>query len=195
MLRRALIASVLALAGCSTVETSGSGLSSLATSGSAPADRIQLKVRTGSAQMDQLVYELAYQQFSDVIPLREAEPYTGTLEITFASSTQSAFFGSSNTYASGSVTGSTWYTGAGATGHASGGSSTSTISTGAFLDWQNSTMLAVLKRSDGQRLWSADYSYKGGWELSGWVVNTPEEAARLVAKRLKAQYVADTHKR
>ncbi len=61
-------------------------------------------------------------------------------------------------------------------------------------DGQNSTMLAVLRQGDGERLWSGDYSYKGGWELSGWVVNTPEEAARLVAKRLKGQYLKDTHK-
>ena len=52
-------------------------------------------------------------------------------------------------------------------------------------------MLAVLRRADGERLWSADYNYKGGWEMSGWVVNTPDEAARLVTKRLKARYVAD----
>ena len=70
----------------------------------------------------------------------------------------------------------------------------STLSSGTFLEWQNSTMLAVLRRADGERLWSADYSYKGGWEMSGWVVNTPEEAARLVAKRLAARFAADTKK-
>ena len=55
-------------------------------------------------------------------------------------------------------------------------------------------MLAVLRQGDGERLWSGDYSYKAGWELSGWVVNAPEEAARLVAKRLKGQYLKDTHR-
>jgi hypothetical protein len=52
-------------------------------------------------------------------------------------------------------------------------------------------MLMALKHADGERLWSADYNYKGGWELSGWVVNTPEEAARLVSRRLKDRFVAD----
>jgi hypothetical protein len=52
-------------------------------------------------------------------------------------------------------------------------------------------MLIVLKRADGERLWSADCNYKGGWELSRWVVNTPEEAGRLVTKRLKDRFVSD----
>lgn len=55
-------------------------------------------------------------------------------------------------------------------------------------------MIVVLKHGDGGRLWSADYSYKGGWELSGWVVNTPAEAARLVAKRLKDKFLTDLKK-
>lgn len=181
MLRRELVAGLLLLAGCSTVETSGTGL----TSPNASTDRIQLRVRTGNEQMDRTVYELVYQQFADVLPLREAPPYTGSFDVTFDSSTQSAFLGSSSTIASTGSKG--WYTGAGIVSGAA-----SALSAGAVFDWQNSTMLAVLRGSDGGRLWSADYSYKGGWEMSGWVVNTPEEAARLVAKRLKARYLADT---
>jgi len=49
----------------------------------------------GSGDARILLYEIAYQQFSDVIPLREQEPYAGTLEITFWSSTRSALVGSS----------------------------------------------------------------------------------------------------
>ncbi len=130
---------------------------------------------------------MAYQQFSKVMPLREAKPpYTAALEVTFASTTQSGYLGSSSTVATGSATSTGWYTGGRVVGSA--------LSSGTFLEWQNSTMLAVLKHTDGERLWSADYSYKGGWEMSGWVVNTPEEAARLVAKRLAARFAADTKK-
>ena len=149
-------------------------------------DRIQLKVRTGDEQMDALVYELAFEQFSGVMPLRESGPYTGALELTFASTAQSGFLGSSSTVARGSAVSTGWYTG----GHVV----TTSLSSGTFLVWQNSTMLAVLRRGDGERLWSADYSYKGGWEMSGFVVNTPEEAARLVIKRLKARFVLDAKK-
>jgi hypothetical protein len=183
MLRALLIVGLTLLAGCSTMATSGGGAPMAAV---LPTERIQLKVRTGNDQMDALVYELAYQQFSNVMPLREEGPYTGTLEITFASSTQGAFLGSSTDIASVRPTGSGWYTG--------GRAVSTSITTGTFLEWQNSTMLAVLRGPDGQRQWSADYSYKGGWEMSGWVVNTPEEAARLIVKRLAARFVADTKK-
>jgi len=52
-------------------------------------------------------------------------------------------------------------------------------------------MLIVLKKNDGERIWTADYKYKGGWEFSGWSVNTPDEAARLVIKRLKNKLTKD----
>jgi hypothetical protein len=120
------------------------------------------------------------------MPLREKGPYTGALEITFASSTQGAYLGSSTGIASVQPTGSGWYTG--------GRAVSTAISSGTFLEWQNSTMLAVLRGREDVRQWSADYSYKGGWEMSGWVVNTPEEAARLIIKRLAARFVADTKK-
>jgi hypothetical protein len=191
MIRFALIAAcALFLVGCSTVETTGGA--NLAALGS--SDRVQLRVRTGSDQMDHLLFEMAYQQFSDVIPLRESGPFTGTLELTFASSTQGAFVGSSA--ATGSVSASSvgWYTGGTSGGSVTGSAISTSVTSGTVFEWQNSTMLAVLRRNDGERLWSADYSYKGGWEISGFTVNTPEEAARLVTKRLKVRYVADRGK-
>jgi hypothetical protein len=132
--------------------------------------------------MDALVYELAFEQFRKVMPLAETPPFTSSLELTFASTGQSGFLGSSTTVANGRGAG--WYTG--------GRMVSTSLSSGAFLTWQNSTMLAVLRGANGERQWSADYSYKGGWELSGFVVNTPEEAARLVTKRLAARFAADT---
>lgn len=65
------------------------------------------------------------------------------------------------------------------------------VSSGAVLTWQNSTMMIVLKKTDGTRLWTADYNYKGGMEMSGFVVNTPDEAARLVLERLKDNFESD----
>jgi len=190
-MRALLLGFLLLTAGCSTVETSAAlkPVSRLASQ-----DRIQLRVRTGNEQMDRLLYEMAYQQFSDSLPIRENEPYTGFLELTFSSTTQNGFMGSqsSNGVAVSSANG--WYSGNATGSSAITNLSSATFSSGAELQWQNSTMLAVLKRADGERLWSADYNYKGGWELSGWVVNTPEEAARLVTKRLKSQYVSDLAK-
>jgi len=145
--------------------------------------------------MDKLVYEMAYQQFGSLLPLKEKEPYTGVMEITFVSSDQSAFVGASSTVGSATAYGSGWYTSSGYVGGAvTATGSTSTISSGGVFTWQNSTMLIVLKKSDGERIWTADYNYKGGWEMSGFVVNTSDEAARLVLKRLKEKFESDFKK-
>ena len=190
---RALVCAALAcLAACSSLQTTPStGFHEIIGQG----ERFQLLVRSGNSAMDKLLYELAYEQFSTVVPLREKEPYTGTMEITFASSTQSAFLGSSSTVSNATAGASGWYTNTGYLGQASAVGSSTTITSGGTFDWQNSIMIVVIKHSDGERLWSGDYNYKGGWEFSGFVVNTPEEAARLVAKRLKTKLEADLKKK
>jgi hypothetical protein len=183
------IALAACVAGCSSVQTQKASvpLESLQTS-----ERFQLMVRTGNAVMDKLVYEMAFQQFESLLPLKEKEPYTGVMEVTFASADQSWFVGTASTVGSATAYGSGWYSGNGYVGGTATvtGNST-TVSSGGSFTWQNSTMMIILKKSDGERLWSADYNYKGGWELSGWVVNTPEEAARLVLKRLKEKFQND----
>lgn len=145
----------------------------------------QVRVRTGNEVMDKLVYEFAYLEFSKYLPIAEQGSFTGTVDIIFSSSSESAFIGSSAGYATttGYVNG--WYTGSGYIG-ATGSASTvsSGISSGGTFTWQNSTMLVILKDSSGKRLWSADYKYKGGWEMSGFSVNTPQEAARLCIERV-----------
>lgn len=155
----------------------------------------QVRVRTGNEVMDKLVYEFAYLELGKYLPIAEQGSFTGTLDIIFSSSSESAFIGSSAGYATttGYVNG--WYTGSGYIG-ATGSASTvsSGISSGGTFTWQNSTMLVILKDSSGKRLWSADYKYKGGWEMSGWSVNTPQEAARLcierVAEKLKQDIIS-----
>jgi hypothetical protein len=73
------------LIGCSSVRTQKSPIS-LANIKS--SERFQLKVRTGNPVIDNLVYEMAFQQFGNDLPLKETEPYTGAMEITFVSSDQ-----------------------------------------------------------------------------------------------------------
>jgi len=60
-----------------------------------------------------------------------------------------------------------------------------------FSKWQNSTMLMVIKSGDGARLWTGEYTYKGGMELSSFSVNAPAEAAKLVSKRMAAKFESD----
>jgi hypothetical protein len=182
-LNRAMVVVLLGLASCSTVQTTGAGANLAA---QLPSEHFQLKVRTGDERMDAAVYETAYQQFSRVMPLREAPPFTGSLEITFASAGQSNFQGHSTPATLNHATLDGWYTG--------GRAVNSTPGSGTFLEWQDSTMVAVLKHNNGAALWTASYGYKGGYELSGYVVNTPAKAARLVAKRLAARFAADAKK-
>lgn len=180
------------LTSCSSVKTNKASVSLASIKES---ESFQVLVRTGNPVMDRLVYEIVYLNFSDVLPLREKEPFTGIMEITFMSTDQSAFIGSSNTVGSATAYGSGWYSGSGYVGGSAAisGSST-TLSSGGSFTWQNSTMLIVLKKANGERLWIADYNYKGGWEMSGWSVNTPDEAARLVVERLKDKFESDFNK-
>lgn len=188
-----LLASLFFTAGgCSTAHTQKTSLplSTIQTS-----ERFQLLVRTGNPTLDKLLYEMAYQQFSDILPLRENAAYTGIMEITFASSDQSWSSQRLSTVRNASAYGSGWYSGGGYVGGiASVTESSSAVTSGGVFTWQNSSMLVVLKKLDGERLWTADYNYKGGWEMSGWVVNTPEEAARLIVKRLRERFQSDFQK-
>jgi hypothetical protein len=155
----------------------------------------QVRVRTGNEVMDKLVYEFAYLEFGKYLPIAEQGSFTGTVDIIFSSSSESSFIGSRAAYATtiGYVNG--WYTGTGYVGVTGSASTVSgDISSGGTFTWQNSTMLVILKDSVGKRLWSADYKYKGGWEMSGWSVNTAQEAARLcvhrVAEKLKQDIIS-----
>jgi len=165
------------LSGCSTVETASSGPP---IANADARERIQLKVQTGSDALDARVYELAYGQFSALMPLREAPPYTADLEIIFASAQQNSLGGATPKSPTGPRG---WYTG--------GRAAAASASQGPLWTWQNSTMSAVLKHADGEQIWSATYRYNGGYELSGFVVHTPEQAARLIVRRLTARYAQD----
>lgn len=145
----------------------------------------QIRVRTGNEVMDRIVYEFAYIEFSKHLPVAEKGVFTGTIDIVFSSVSDSNFVGVSNAYTTSSGYTNGWYTGAGQI-YLNGRNSaiTNTVSAGTGFTWQNSTMLVILKDTYGKRLWSADYQYKGGMELSGFSVNTPEEAARLCIQRV-----------
>ena len=60
-----------------------------------------------------------------------------------------------------------------------------------FADWQNSTMLLIIRTLKNERLWTGEYNYKGGMEMSGWSVTTREEAAKLVVQRVSEQFESD----
>jgi hypothetical protein len=150
-----------------------------------------IRVKTGNETMDRMVYEFADLEFGKYFSIVTKDDYSRTIDIIFGSSSESSFVGSRTAYSTSSGYANGWYTGNAV--NVSGTSSTSTtgIVSGGFLTWQNSTMIVSIKDKDEKRLWTADYKYKGGWEMSGFAVNTPQEAARLcierISKRMKAE--------
>jgi len=192
------------LTGCSTSSTKRS---SSTTMPDVQKDAIQLKVRTGNPLLDRFVYEEAYALFGETIPLRETGEITATMEVLFTGQEQGTFIGSTTVNASSHTTVTAdsrsyidgWYTSSafGATVHgttvvkADTSGQAQAVTTGGVLAWMNGNMLVVIKRNDGKRLWNGNYRYKGGWEMSGWTVKTPDEAASLMLKRLHRKLKSD----
>lgn len=187
-MKAALYTIMVLLTGCSSMQTSvgTSGQVKLRESGP-----FEIRVHTPSGSLSVLVYEFAVQELGKSLDIAERKPGKGVIEVTFASQGESAFVGTSTTTASGQAYGSGWYTGNNYYGSASTSGTANTLSTGSSFTWQNSTMFVVVRDGEGRRLYSADYKYKGGWELSGWTVNTPEEAARLCIERVRKQMAKD----
>ena len=183
-----LLAVILAVSGCSSMQTTAKnkGEVKLSTYGS-----YTVQVRTPSPSLSSLVYEFAVQEFSKSLDIAEKEKGKGTIEVTFSSQGESAFMGSSTTTANAQAYGSGWYTGNTYYNSVVVQGQATTFSSGGSFTWQNSTLFVVVRDADGHRLYSADYKYKGGWEFSGWVVNTPEEAARLCIERVHKQMSKD----
>ena len=145
-----------------------------------------LAIQSGNPTFDRLLYEHTYREFSKSLPIVESGAYTGVIEVSFLSSGQGYTMQSTSSYSTAAAQG--WYSGYTGYGYAVASGSTTGITTGSVFQWQNSTMMVVVK-NHGSRIWSADYQYKGGMELSGFYVNTPDEAARLCAQRL-GQFMA-----
>jgi hypothetical protein len=178
---------ILALSGCSSMETRAIG-GKVSLQEHAP---YEVRVRTPSESLSALVYEFAVQELGKSIDIAEHEPGKGAIEVTFASQGESAFMGTAVTTSNAQAYSSGWYTGNTYYGSGSAHGTSTTVSSGSSFTWQNSTLFIVIRDGNGRRLYSVDYKYKGGWELSGWVVNTPEEAARLCIERAHKQLVKD----
>jgi hypothetical protein len=182
------------LCGCSTMSTQ--------VTPSAPQQiskaNYSVLVRTGHPGMDRILHEIAVAEYSQLLNINEDETQIdrgGKLEITFASASDGGILGLSSAITSANSAATGWYDGIhywGGTGYARGTSTA--IPPGSMLSWQNSTMLMTLKDAGGIRLWTANYEYKGGWEMSGFWVNSADKAARLCVKKLKDRMKRDLFK-
>jgi hypothetical protein len=139
-----------------------------------------------------IVYEYAIREFGKKLEVTEGADSKGRIEITFASTSDSAWVGVATSTSVTNFNGNGWYSGNIAYANGQVTTAGSSISSGSSLTWQNSTMLVVIRDAEGKRVWTADYVYKGGWELSGFYVNTAEEAARYTLQKVVAQLAKDT---
>ena len=179
----ALLLLTIALSACSSIRVTPVSIAS------GPVKKAQayiLEVQTGNVELDKFLYEQCYREFSAVLPIVEKGVYTGVIEVAFLSTTDGASIGGNSTASSANVQG--FYSRYSGVGYTSASLATNSVSSGQMLKWQNSSMDVVIKRKEGDRIWSGDYQYKGGWEMSGWSVNTADEAARLCAQRM-ARYM------
>jgi hypothetical protein len=190
----AMLCFLVLLGGCSTVSTQTTPLAPQ----EARHGKFTILVRTGNAGMDKIVHELAVMEFGELLNINENESQlnqSGKMELTFETTSDGGFLGSPTTISPAATTATGWYDGDqywGGSGYSP--KDVSDIPSGAMLNWQNSTMLITLKDAGGTRLWSADYEYKGGSDISGFWVNTAEGAAKLCVKRLKARMKRDLFK-
>ena len=186
-----LLPAALAFTGCaaSTMNTRiGSVPYETVISGTA----YRVLVSTGDTALDKFVYEQAFFEFGDLLPLSDKGDKAGTMEISFSSTPEGMAIASGTSYGTQNLHASGWYDGSGYWGgSASATGSATSVATASTYTWQNSTMLIVVKGYDSQRIWVGDYNYKGGYEMSGWVVNTPTEAARLILKRMAQRFLTD----
>lgn len=176
----------LSILGCSTMDSTPiQGGAQQVTHGGPYA----VVVNAGS--LSPVVYEFAVREIGRSLPITEGSDAKGRVEVTFASTGESAFVGAATSIAVTNVNTAGWYSRNATYAHGTAVTTGSAVGSSGSLTWQNSTVLVVIRDAQGKRLWSADYAYKGGWELSGFYVNTPEEAARYCLKKINAQLSKD----
>ncbi len=153
--------------------------------------RYRLMVHCEDPALDPFVYEDARREFGVLLPLAEADPATGTLEVTFTSSTGSGGLGAGVGY--GHASGDPWFTGG--SSHGVGLS----VGGGGSLTWENSLMMVVLKGADGARLWSARYQHRGNVGFGGGdgsrAVQASRTCLRALAEELRKGLAAPAEKR
>ncbi len=145
----------------------------------------QLRVQTRYAEMDKLVYALAYKEFGKYIPIAEKGPYAGAVEVLFFKTSESAFICPQSMFSSVEGYADWWYTKDGYVGRKNNAYTIGeTITYPEIFAWQNSTMLVNIKDNNFKRLWSVEYKYRSDGEISSWTINAVPEIANTCIKRV-----------
>lgn len=152
----------------------------------------QVRVRTGNIAVDRAIYLFAYSEFGRYLPVSEKGPFTGYIDITFVSEENKLFRGSSEGYLTNVEYGDNWYTGgidADSVSRLMG--SETNIAPGGLLAWQDSFMFVTIRKTDGRKLWRAEYNYRGSRDLSALFMSTADEAAKVCLGRIIHRFEID----
>jgi hypothetical protein len=146
----------------------------------------ELMVRANHPELNRTLYDLAAESLGRVLPLSSKAPYTGAVQVDFASDEAVASTAYSAGYGGGAgwnagaspataTPGANWYPGTSPTtaGMAPGSAGART--------YFNGTLKVVVKDAAGKVLWSADYEHKGRWSLQS---ETPENVARVGLEKM-----------
>jgi hypothetical protein len=174
---------------CSTMHTEKSADSVFALTDNQP---YQLRVRSGHSIMDRIIYETASIEFGKHLALSKTDSYRGTIEIIFAGISDISYLDSTTDFATSSVVGNAWYNGSGYIGLSGMNSAQETDSTAAStIISEDSTMRVNIKSAQKERLWTADYKYKGELERSIYTSDTEEKAAKHCIKKIADKLTSD----
>ena len=153
----------------------------------------QVRVRTGNLAIDKIVYSFAYSEFGRYLPVSEKGPFTGYIEIKFASKLNKLFREPAPGYLTNVEYGDNWYTGEADINPGISAPLTmeTEVAPGGLLAWQNSLMFVTVRNIKGKKLWSAEYNYRGSRDLSVIMTGTADDAARVCIGRIIFQFEND----
>jgi hypothetical protein len=138
----------------------------------------QLKVGSDRPELAPAIYQMAFESFSKYLPLKREGPYTGTVEVLFASTLPNSPVWATVGGGSG------WYSGGVAVGGENIPTSGASPAAGGPRNYLDGTMVVEVKDLDGKRIWALDYRYRGRWALSSLRLRSPEDVARYCVERL-----------
>jgi hypothetical protein len=152
----------------------------------------QIRVRSGHSVMDRIIYESASIEFGKYLSISETDSYRGIIEIIYAGTQDSSFLDATTDFATSSVGGDAWYTGSGYIGLSGSNPTLETGDTSASTDRpEKRTMRVHIKGAHAERLWTADYKYKGDLTVSSLSPDTEEKAAKISITKIAEQLKDD----
>lgn len=185
-----IVPCIVIASSCSTMRTE-KGIDSVSTL--VDNQPYQIRVRSGHSVMDRIIYESASIEFGRYLSISKTDSYRGIIEIIFAGTQDSSFLDATTDFATSAVGGDAWYTGKGYIGLSGSNPTLETGDTSVSTDRpEKRTMRVHIKGAHAERLWTADYKYKGDLTASSLSPDTEEKAAKIsirkIAEKLKDDF-------